>query len=109
MGSSVQKWLKSRTGKTLELARRVYGGEKHPTLSIRRIQGLMSLERKYGSAELEKACCYALRTETEYRHRTLSNILKVRPYDGRQHDPEVTGQDESVVDHENIRGGEYYK
>ncbi len=107
MGKNTRKWLESRTGKTLELARLVYGGEKHPTLSIRRIQGLMSLEKKYGPEEFEKACAYAVRTETEYRHSILSNILKLRLYDRRQLDLDLA--ETTVVDHENIRGGGYYK
>lgn len=107
MPGDVQKWLKSRTGKTLELARLVYRGEKHPTLSIRRIQGLMGLDKKYGPEELEKCCAYALRTEREYYHPVLSNILKLKLYDRRQLDLNLA--EPVIIDHENIRGGDYYK
>ena len=107
MGESTRKWLELRTGGTLELARLIYSGEKHPTLSIRRIQGLMSLERKYGAEEFERACGYALRTGAEYRHSTLSSILKLRLYERRQLDPEP--EEPVIVEHENIRGGDYYK
>jgi transposase len=107
MGENTRKWLESRTGKTLELSRLIYSGEKHPTLSIRRIQGLMSLDRKYGAEEFEKACGYALRAGTEYRHSTLSSILKLRLYERRPFDLEPA--EPVIVEHENIRGGDYYK
>lgn len=105
MGEKVRRWVETRLGNTLEISRRIYNGEKHPTLSVRRIQGLMSLERKYGSEEFEKACGYALRTDTEYRHRTLSNILKYKPYDRNDL---FEDEEETVVSHNNIRGGNYY-
>lgn len=107
MPVKVKKWLKSRDGKTLELARLVYRGEKHPTLSLRRVRGLMSLEKKYGPDEFEKACTYALITEREYRHSTMSAILKHKLYERRQLDLELT--ETPVVKHENIRGKDYYK
>lgn len=106
LDGNVKRWLERRKGSTRDLARRIYGMEKHPALSIRRLQGLMSLERKYGEEEFEKACGYLLRVDTGYRHRTLNNILKLRLYEHRQLDLD---QDENVVEHENIRGGDYYR
>ena len=103
--STVRKWLESRTGSTLILARKIYAQEKHPACSIRRISGLMSLERKYGVEALEQACGYTLRWERFYSYRTLSNVLKL----GLQKDPELLLEDDSVVEHANIRGAEYYK
>lgn len=103
--STVRKWLESRTGSTLILARKIYAQEKHPSCSIRRISGLISLERKYGVEALEEACGYTLRWERIYSYRTLSNVLKL----GLQKDPELSLEDDSVVEHTNIRGAEYYK
>ncbi len=74
---------------------------------MRRVRGLMSLERKYGNETLEKACAYALITEREYRHATMSAILKHKLYERRQLDLELT--ETPVVKHENIRGKDYYK
>ena len=106
MPVKVKKWLKSREGKTLELARLVYSGEKHPTLSLKRIRGLMSLEKNYGREEFEKGCAFALRTEREYRHGTMSAIMQYKLFERGQLDLEL---EENVVEHENIRGGDYYK
>ena len=103
--SSVREWLESKIGDTLILARKIYSQEKHPACSIRRISGLMSLERKYGVEALEQACGYTLRWERFYSYRTLSNVLKL----GLHKEPELHLEDDSVVEHANIRGPEYYK
>ena len=66
----------------------------------------MSLEKKYGREEFEKGCAFALRTEREYRHGTMSAIMQYKLFERRQLDLEL---DDSVVEHENIRGGNYYK
>lgn len=102
---SVRKWLESRTGSTLILARKIYAQEKHAACSIRRISGIMSLERKYGVEALEQACGYTLRWEKFYSYRTLANVLKL----GLQQELELPLDDDSVVEHANIRGPEYYK
>ena len=102
---SVRKWFESRTGDTLILARKIYSKEKRPACSIRRITGLMSLERRYGVDAFEEACGYTLRWERFYSYRTLSNVLKL----GLYKQPELPLEDDSVVDYVPIRGHEYYK
>jgi len=108
MNRNVREWAESTSGKTKELARRIYAGAKHPTLSTRRLQGLRSLEGKYGAEEFEKACKYILLTETNLRHETLSTILKHKLYEQTRLDLDSNESEDSVVEHENIRGGVYY-
>ena len=103
--SSVREWLESRTGSTLTLVRKIYAQEKHPACSIRRITGLMSLERRYGVEAFEEACGYTLRWERFYSYRTLSNVLKL----GLHKELELPLENDCVVEHANIRGPEYYK
>jgi len=105
--ASVRKWLESRSGNTLLLARKIYGREKHAACSIRRLSGVMSLERKYGTEALEGASGYVLRRETSYRYRTLSNVLRHELYKGKELFHQEA--DEHVIEHSNIRGADYYK
>lgn len=104
---NVRKWLESRSGNTLLLARRIYSQERHPACSLRLLSGVMSLERKYGTEALEYASGYVLRRETSFRYRTLSNVLNHELYKGKElFDKEA---DEDVIEHTNIRGADYYK
>jgi transposase len=104
----VRKWLESREGATLDLARKIYSREKHAALSLRRIQGLMSLEKKYDEEVFEKACQFILITETSYRHATLNYILEHKLYTRRQLTLDLNEADQTAVEHKNIRGGVYY-
>jgi len=105
--ANARKWLETRSGNTLLLARRIFSREKHAACSLRHLSGVMSLERKYGIEALEEASGYVLHHETSYRYRTLANALKHELYK----EPELFQQDidEHVIEHANIRGADYYK
>ncbi|MCK4504325.1 MAG: IS21 family transposase [Candidatus Aegiribacteria sp.] len=105
--ANARKWLETRSGNTLLLARKIYSREKHVACSLRHLSGVMSLERKYGIEKLEEASGYILRHETSYRYRTLANALKYGLYKELKLFQQDT--DEQVIEHANIRGADYYK
>ncbi len=104
---NARKWLETRSGNTLLLARKIYSREKHVACSLRHLSGVMSLERKYGIEKLEEASGYILRHETSYRYRTLANALKYELY--KELELFQQDADEHVIEHANIRGADYYK
>ncbi len=104
---NVRKWLESRSGNTLLLARKIYSREKHPASSLRSLSGVMSLERRYGREALEDASGYVLRREASYRYRTLSNVLKHELY--KESGLFREENNEKAIEHTNIRGADYYK
>ncbi|MCK5130537.1 MAG: hypothetical protein KAR40_00110 [Candidatus Sabulitectum sp.] len=106
MPSTVRKWLVSLDGSAVQLARKMYKQEKHPSLSVRLLLGMMSLEKKYGEESFQKACGYVLRYETSYRYNTVSNTLKYELYN--QTELPFDEEKENITEHENIRGGSYF-
>jgi transposase len=106
MPSTVREWLESLDGSAVLLARKMYKQEKHPSLSVRLLLGMMGLEKKYGKEPFQKACGYVLRYETSYRYNTVSNTLKHELYS--QTELPFDEENESTTEHENIRGGSYF-
>ena len=106
MPSTVRKWLESLDGSAVLLARKMYKQEKHSSLSVRLLLGMMRLEKKYGEESFQKACGYVLRYETSYRYNTVSNTLKHELYN--QAELPFEEKTEKVTEHENIRGGSYF-
>lgn len=108
-----QKWPPSRLiswagtiGPSVKLlVETILHERSHPEQGYRPCLGILRLGEVYGDARLEQACMRAhLAGARNYRHvkAILVNQLDKAPL------PEVVDEDRPPVDHENIRGPEYY-
>jgi transposase len=76
---------------------------KHPEQAYRSCLGLLSLARKYGDGRLENACRQALLLEKPHRQ-VIVNLLDNR----RDEIPAAPAEDETPIQHGNVRGAGYY-
>jgi transposase len=97
-------WVGQAGPSTAKLAKMVLGSRKHPQQSFRTILGMIRLGKKYGNDKLEQASFRALRLETP-NYRSLKSILEL----GLENAPiKDDPTDETPIDHQNIRGPDYY-
>jgi len=98
-------WARTIGPKTAELTEAILQDRPHPEQGYRSCLGILRLGKRYGDERLEAACARAVAVRARsYRHvdAILKNGLdRVRPI-------ETTEDDTPSVDHENIRGGDYY-
>jgi transposase len=96
----------AKTGpRTAELVAAILSDRPHPEQGYRSCLGVLRLEKQYGSDRLEAACTRALAAGARsYRH--VDAILKR----GLDRMPAAKGAGRATpLDHENIRGAEYYE
>ncbi len=89
---------------TEEVTRSILSAEKHPAQAYRRCLGLMRLEKRDGSARLEKACERAIAIQSP-TYRSVKSILKHRLDEKIDADTE---QKRLPFAPENTRGRDYY-
>ena len=96
--------LAANIGKnTSTLAYRILHARPHPALGFRSVQGLIGLCRHYDALRIENACAKALLSNaTSYR--SVRSILEKKLDLVPEERTNVT-----TIQHENIRGPEYYK
>jgi transposase len=99
----VHKKLEARA--TATLAQKVIESRAHPEQGYRACLGLIRLAKVYGDERMEAASERAL-TVGAYSYRSLESILK-RGLDRQQLLPSTT-EPTSPVEHENVRGPNYY-
>jgi transposase len=96
-------WAESIGPATAQLIAHVLGRRRHPEQSYRTCLGILRLGKGYGNARLEAACQRAL-TLGAYSVRSVDSILKNR-LDEQRPGPQSI---ELPLDHENLRGPNYY-
>jgi len=100
-----QDWGKQTGSYTYQMIQRMQSTNRHPEQQSRSCLGLMRLSSKYELSRIEAACKRALRYGME-SYKSVLNILQ----SGLDR---ISGQDENEsieqpVNHENIRGENYY-
>lgn len=75
----------------------------HPEMGYRSALGVISLSRKYGPERVEAACTRAVRMKV-HRYRSVKSILE----SGLDRQPLPQLIERPPVEHENIRGADYY-
>lgn len=99
------QWAAKTGPQTAEAVESILRARPHPQQGFRACLGLMRLCKEYGGERLEAACARALATKT-VSFKSIESILK-RHLDQRplpQKAPEIP-----PLEHENIRGPEYYR
>jgi transposase len=105
--SRILKWAATSGPFTGQLASKIMETKRHPEQGYRACLGVLRLGKAYGNDRLEAACERALTVGT-HSYKSVQSILK-NGLD-RQPLPEITRKPEPVsIDHENIRGAEYYQ
>ncbi len=98
------RWAEKTGPQTVGAVETILRARPHPQQGFRACLGLMRLGKEYGPERLEAACTRALATKT-VSFKSIESILK-RKLDKRplpQRSP-----DKPPVEHDNIRGPEYY-
>ncbi|MFT4746903.1 MAG: transposase [Congregibacter sp.] len=100
-----EHWAKSIGPNTLMLVQENLASRKHPEQAFRSCLGVLNLSSKYSNERLENACQRALLTGAK-RLKNITNILK----NGLDKTaiPEPQPDLLSTIEHQNIRGNDYY-
>jgi transposase len=102
--SRILSWAEKVGWNTRKLCDTILTTRSHPEQGFRSCLGILRLGRRYGDERLEAACARALAVRARsYRH--VEGILKngldrVRPAE--------TESTERTIEHENVRGPDYY-
>ena len=84
----------------------ILGRGEHPEQGYRSCSGLLALTKKYPSADVEKACEFAIGIES-VTYSSVKNILISRVHESAP-DGSAPAPATPLPDHENIRGADYY-
>ncbi len=102
----IRHWAQSVGPNTLQLADAILKERRHPEQGYRSCLGLFRLAKKFGSERLDAACLRAFAARARsYRH--VESILR----NGLEHAPVLDPEKPSNgvgINHENIRGADYY-
>jgi transposase len=101
-GETVRAWSKDIGPWTTEMVELIFRAQPFEIQGWRSAQGLRRLEQKYGAARLEAACEIAVGLGAR-RYKPVERILRLNR-DQQPNEPER----EVVVDHDNVRGADYY-
>lgn len=98
-------WAESIGPSTQILVSRILTSRPHPEMGYRSCLGILNLSKRYEHERLEAACARALAVDARsYRH--VANILK----NGLDRVPlEQAQQEQLPLQHENVRGPDYYQ
>jgi transposase len=98
----IVRWAGTVGPQTAEFARALLAGKLHPEHGYRMCMGVMSLEKRFGSARLEAACAKALGLGA-LSYQSVKSILQ-KNLEG------IPGQEAlpGLPSHDNVRGGAYY-
>ena len=109
--SRIREWAATVGEKTAALAEAILESRPHPEQGYRSCLGILRLGKRYGNDRLEAACDRALIAGARsYRH--VDSILKrgldrLPPPESPNGDA-ATAEKEAPVNHENVRGRDYY-
>lgn len=96
-------WAASIGPRVGELARAIMGGRTHPETGYRACLGVIRLADRYGRDRVDAACGRALRIGSP-TCRSVTAILK----NGLDHAPLVESPPRAAIEHEHIRGAQYF-
>jgi len=100
----IVSWAKSIGANAALLIEKILTERKHPEHGYRSCLGIIRLDKKYGHARLDAACARALAVGgRSYKH--VESILR----NGLDHAAlPNTDEPTKTIDHENVRGPDYY-
>jgi len=101
----IVSWAKSIGANAALLVEKIMTERKHPEHGYRSCLGIIRLDKKYGHERLDAACARALAVGgRSYKH--VESILR----NGLDHAALPKNDDEptTAIDHENVRGPDYY-
>ena len=105
--SRIMNWARKTGPSAEELARRIMDARPHPALGYRACLGLLRLGKAHGDDRLEAACARALALGS-YSYKSVKSILK----NGLDKQPLLPGtnddQGPAPIEHDNVRGPDYY-
>lgn len=90
----------------VELFKEVFERRQHPEQGYKTCQGILSLERSYGRERLRKAATRSLAYGC-FSYKCVRDILE-KGLDQQSGHPQPSKAENTIKDHENIRGKEYY-
>lgn len=98
------RWAGKTGGETAALIETILASRPHPQQGFRACLGIMRLGKLYGQDRLEAACARALAVKAT-SFKSVESILK-KGLD-KQPLPEAEPE-QPAIEHDNIRGSEYY-
>jgi transposase len=102
--SRLIRWAEKIGPQTAAVVEEILRRKPHPEQGFRSSLGLIRLSKRYGSERLE-AACYRARAIASPSYRSVRSILK----NGLEQQPlPLITVHTAPIDHENIRGAEYY-
>lgn len=103
------RWAETVGPRTAELVTAIIHEKPHPEHGYRACLGILRLAKRHGAARLEAACARAVIVRARTVH-SVESILK-KGLDGQPLPPSLTDPEppRPTVQHENIRGPEYYQ
>ncbi len=99
-------WAEKTGPATATLIATVMRERRHPQQAYRACLGILRLGKSYGDARLEAACRRALNLGT-HRYRSVASILQ-RRLDEAPMTLELELDTAAPLEHDNIRGPDYY-
>ncbi len=102
--SRIINWARKMGPFCAHLVKKIMDEREHPELGYRSCLGIMRLEKKYSKKRLENACKRALKVGAR-SYRIVNSILEK----GLDHQEVEHIKDDRSIEHENIRGSDYYQ
>jgi transposase len=102
----ILSWGRKTGPWTEALMAKVMASRKHPEQGYRSCLGILRLAQNYGAQRLENACRRAL-VIRGYSYKSVKSILD-RGLDGQPLPEENPSRKSVAIDHDNIRGKDYY-
>ena len=101
-------WAKDEAGPaTAKVAGAIMLSKPHPQIGFKAVLGLMNLGRRYGAERLEKACERGLAIRSA-NYQTIKSTLR-SGLDARPIPAPSPKEPPVAIDHENIRGANFYQ
>lgn len=100
------RWVGEAGPYTTKVAETIIASRRHPEESFNTILGMIRLGEKFGKARLEGACTRAIENNTA-NYRSLKNILNAG-LDQASSSRTPIKEPSPPINHENIRGPEYF-
>jgi hypothetical protein len=101
------RWAGQIGPQTQTLVRLILESRPHPQQGYRSCLGLLRLEKRYSAERLEAACTRALAFKA-YSYKNVESILK-KGLDQQPLNADSPQTPLPVLEHENLRGREYYQ
>lgn len=100
----IANWAAKAGPMTVKLVENIMASKKHPQQGFRASLGVMRLGKEYGNARLEAACTRSLLIGSP-SYKSVKSILKT----GLDRRPEPKQEQKQLpIEHDNIRGPDYY-